>query len=181
MPNEKVNVGLSAEQREGIVEALNTLLADQHVLYVKTRNYHWNVVGPRFNDLHKFFEEQYTVLAQMIDETAENARQFGGVATATMAEFVENSRLKEHPGHLPDDNGMVQDLLDDHEAIIRALRKDIEKADDQYEAADAADFLTTQLEAHNKMAWMLRSFLGTAPGKANAKRRSSDELVGSRS
>jgi starvation-inducible DNA-binding protein len=180
MATEKLNVGLSAEQRAGVVETLNTLLADEHVLYIKTRNYHWNVVGPRFNDLHKFFEEQYTFLAQMIDETAENARQFGGVAAGTMAEFLELSRLKEQPGHVPDENGMLQDLLDDHETVIRALREDIEKADEEYEAADAADFLTAQLEAHNKMAWMLRSFLGTAPGKVNAKRRTSDELAGSR-
>jgi starvation-inducible DNA-binding protein len=180
MSTEKINVGLTAEQRQGIVETLNTLLADQHVLYVKTRNYHWNVVGPRFNDLHKFFEEQYTLLAGMIDETAENARQFGGVAAGTMKEFLELSRLKEHPGNIPDENGMLKDLLDDHETVIRALREDIDKADDEYEAADAADFLTAQLEAHNKMAWMLRSFLGTAPGKTDTKRRSSDELVGSR-
>jgi starvation-inducible DNA-binding protein len=180
MASEKINVGLSDEQRQGVVETLNTLLADEHVLYVKTRNYHWNVVGPRFNDLHKFFEEQYILLAEMIDETAENARQFGGVAAGTMKEFLELSRLKEHAGRLPDENGMLQDLLDDHETVIRALREDIEKADDEFEAADAADFLTAQLEAHNKMAWMLRSFLGAAPGKTNGKRRSSDELVGSR-
>jgi starvation-inducible DNA-binding protein len=180
MATEKINVGLSAEQRAGVVDALNTLLADQHVLYVKTRNYHWNVVGPRFNDLHKFFEQQYTLLAEMIDETAENARQFGGFATGTMTEFLEVSRLKEQPGRLPDENGMLQDLLDDHEAVIRSLREDVQKADEEYEAADAADFLTAQLEAHNKMGWMLRAFLGTAPGKIDTKRRKSDELVGSR-
>src|SRR6187200_978399 len=127
MADEKINVGLSDEQRHGVVDTLNTLLADEHVLYVKTRNYHWNVVGPRFNDLHKFFEEQYTLLAEMIDETAENARQFGGVAAGTMKEFLDLSRLSEQPGHLPDENGMLQDLLDDHETVIRALREDIEK------------------------------------------------------
>ena len=180
MATESINVGLSAEQRAGVVDTLNTLLADEHVLYVKTRNYHWNVVGPRFNDLHKFFDEQYTLLEGMIDETAENARQFGGFAAGTMTEFIEISRLKEQPGHLPDENGMLQDLLDDHETVIRALREDIRKADEEYDAADAADFLTAQLEAHNKMAWMLRAFLGTAPGKVDKKRRTSDELLGSR-
>jgi starvation-inducible DNA-binding protein len=179
MKNQRLEIGLSVEQRAGIVESLNTLLADQHVLYIKTRNYHWNVVGPRFNDLHKFFEEQYTLLAEMIDQTAENARQFGGFAAGTMAEFIQLSRVKEQPGRLPDENGMIQDLLDDHEVVIRALREDIQKADDQFKAADASDFLTTQLEAHNKMAWMLRSFLVAAPGKLETKRRTSDELVGS--
>lgn len=49
------NIGLLDEQREGAVAILNTLLADEYLLYTKTRNYHWNVVGPQFNDLHKFF------------------------------------------------------------------------------------------------------------------------------
>ena len=69
------------------------MLADEHVLYIKTRNYHWNVRGPRFNDLHKFFEAQYEELAGIIDEVAENARQFGGVAHATMAEFIQHAEI----------------------------------------------------------------------------------------
>jgi len=180
MKNEKVHIGLSSDQRTGVIDCLNTLLADEHVLYTKTRNYHWNVVGPHFRSLHKLFEEQYTQLAGMIDQIAESTRQFGGFTAGTMAEFVELSRLKEQPGRLPDDNGMILDLLDDHEAVIRALREDIERAQNEFKVADAADFLTGLLEAHNKMAWMLRALLGTAPGKVEPKRRSSDELVGSR-
>ena len=57
----KPNIDLSEERRAGVVKILNTLLSDQYVLYTKTRNYHWNVTGPQFNDLHKFFEEQYTL------------------------------------------------------------------------------------------------------------------------
>jgi starvation-inducible DNA-binding protein len=179
---EKLKVGLEDEHRSGIVETLNRLLANEHVLYVKTRNYHWNVVGPRFNDLHKFFEEQYTQLEKTIDEVAENARQFGGVAAGSMAEFIELSKLKEHSGDVPDEHGMLSNLLADHETVIRGLREDIKKADEEYNAADAADFLTSVLEVHNKMAWMLRAFLGTgtSSGKGKAERRSSDELVGSR-
>jgi starvation-inducible DNA-binding protein len=56
------NIGLLDEQREGVMAILNTLLADEYLLYTKTRNYHWNVVGPQFNDLHKFFEAQYNEL-----------------------------------------------------------------------------------------------------------------------
>lgn len=180
MTNEKMNIGLEDEHREGIVDSLNTLLADQSLLYTKTRNYHWNVVGPRFNDLHKFFEAQYEELAEMIDETAEVARQFGGTAAGTLDEFIKLSRLREEPGTIPDENGMMQNLLDDHETIIRSLREDIEQADEEFKAADAADFLTGALEQHNKMAWMLRSMLGVPPRQREKKRRSSDELVGSR-
>ena len=178
--NEKLNVGLQDEHRERIVDALNVLLADQFLLYTRTRNYHWNVVGPRFNDLHKFFEEQYDELAEMIDETAEVARQFGGVAAGTMKQFTDLSRLKEQPGHIPDESGMLNDLLNDHETIIRSLREDVERADEEFNAAEAADFLTSTIEKHNKMAWMLRSMLGTAPGKVNTDRRSSNDLAGSR-
>ena len=156
---EKINVGLSDEQRSGIVDSLNRLLADEHVLYIKTRNYHWNVVGPRFHSLHEFFEEVYDQLATIIDEVAESARQFGGFACGTMTQFVELARLKEQPGRIPDQNGMLQDLLNDHEAVIRSLREDIEKADEEFNAPDAADFLTGVLEQHNKIAWMTRSLL----------------------
>ena len=156
---EKINVGLSDEQRTGIVTSLNRLLADEHVLYIKTRNYHWNVVGPRFHSLHEFFEEIYTELAEIIDEVAENVRQFGGFACGTMAEFQKLARLKEQPGRIPDQNGMLHDLLDDFESVIRTLREDIDKADEEYEAPDAADFLTSVLEQHNKTAWMIRSLL----------------------
>jgi starvation-inducible DNA-binding protein len=179
MKSEKVNVGLQEEHREAVVDVLNSLLADQFLLYTKTRNYHWNVIGPRFPELHKFFEEQYGDLEEMMDETAEVARQFGGFAAGTMAEFIDLSRLKEHRGDIPDENGMLQNLLADHESIIRNLRQDIDQADEEYNAADAADFLTGTLEKHNKMAWMLRSTLGVAPRKREKSRRTSDELVGS--
>lgn len=156
---EKINVGLTEEQRIGIVSSLNRLLADEHVLYIKTRNYHWNVVGPRFHSLHEFFEEIYTELAEKIDEIAENVRQFGGFAGGTMTQFLQLARIKEQPGRIPDQNGMLHDLLEDFESIIRSLRQDIEQADEEFKAPDAADFLTSILEHHNKRAWMIRSLL----------------------
>jgi starvation-inducible DNA-binding protein len=58
----KPNIGINDAQRTGVVEILDTLLADEYLLYTKTRNFHWNVVGPQFNDLHKFFEAQYGAL-----------------------------------------------------------------------------------------------------------------------
>jgi starvation-inducible DNA-binding protein len=177
---ESINVGLSEQQRKGVVDALNRLLADEHVLYIKSRNYHWNVTGSRFYSLHEMFEEQYTKLAELIDEVAENVRQFGGVAKGTMSEFLQLARLKEQPGRVPDQDAMLRDLADDHETIIRNLRNDIELAEEKYRAVEAADFLTSVVEKHNKMAWMLRSTISSADRQAEAERRSSDELVGSR-
>lgn len=159
LANERLNVGLDEDKRQAIVDTLNALLADEQVLYNKTRNYHWNVRGPHFSDLHKFFESQYTELAEAVDEVAESARQFGGFAAATLSEYIQTTRLKEQPGEYPDDETMIRNLVSDHEAIIRQLRKDIDRATDELGATDAADFLTGLLEDHDKMVWMLRSHL----------------------
>jgi starvation-inducible DNA-binding protein len=130
--------------------------------------------------LHVFLEEQYTLLEATIDEVAENARQFGGVALGTMQEFLAQTQLRENPGIVPDEDGMLRDLLSDHETIIQFLRESVERADEEYNAADAADFLTAVLEKHNKMAWMLRAFLPSGAGNTQPHRQSDDSLVGSR-
>ena len=152
------NIGLSESNRDSVVKILNAVLADEYVLYTKTRNYHWNVVGPQFNDLHKFFQEQYEALDDMVDEVAERARSVGGKAYGTLAEFSQHARLKEHPGEQPAALTMVANLQADHEAMIRTLRADLETVLEKHNDAGTNDFLTGLMEKHEKMAWMLRSF-----------------------
>lgn len=152
------NIGLSESNRDSVVRILNNLLADEYVLYTKTRNYHWNVVGPQFNDLHKFFQEQYEALDEMVDEVAERARSLGGKAYGTLAEFSQHSRLKEQPGKQPAAATMVANLQADHEAMVRTLRADLETVMEKHNDAGTNDFLTGLMEKHEKMAWMLRSF-----------------------
>jgi len=106
----KPNINLSDEQREGVVKILNPLLSDEYLLYTKTRNYHWNVVGPQFNDLHKFFEGQYEELDDIVDDVAERARSLGGWALGTLAEFSQHARLKEEPGKYPPAREMIANL-----------------------------------------------------------------------
>jgi starvation-inducible DNA-binding protein len=155
----KPNIGLSDEQRKGVVDILHNVLSDEYVLYTKTRNYHWNVVGPQFNDFHKFFEGQYNELSDIVDEVAERVRALGENSLGTISEFSQRTRLKEHPGQYPSAQGMAKDLLDDHEAIIRTLRKDLEICADTYHDIGTNDFLTGLMEKHEKMAWMLRALL----------------------
>ena len=155
----QLNIGLTDAQREGVMGILNTLLADEYLLYTKTRNYHWHVVGPQFNDLHKFFEEQYNELNTIVDDVAERVRNLGGTALGTLAEFAQQTRLKEEPGHYPPARGMLTTLLGDHEAVIRQLRVDVETCADTYQDMGTNDFLTGLMEQHEKMAWMLRAFL----------------------
>jgi starvation-inducible DNA-binding protein len=154
----KTNIGLSDEQRDNVVKILNTLLSDEYVLYTKTRNYHWNVLGPQFNDLHKFFEEQYTELNVVVDDVAERARTLGAWAFGTLKEFSQHARLSEHPGQYPNAREMIANLLADHETLVRQLRSDSE-AVEKYHDMGTNDFLIGLMQKHEKMAWMLRAFL----------------------
>ena len=154
----KPTIGLTDTNRSGVIKLLIPLLADEYVLYTKTRNYHWNVVGPQFNDLHKFFAEQYEAIDDFVDDVAERARTLGGHAVATLSEFAEAARLKEHPGQYPSADDMLENLLADHEAIIRQLRADADAAAGKFHDMGTNDFLTGLMEEHEKMAWMLRSF-----------------------
>lgn len=155
----KVDIGLSPEAQEGVTQILNALLADEYILYTKTRNYHWNVVGLQFHHLHKFFEAQYEALNEIVDEVAERARSLGGWSRGTLSEFLQSTRLREHPGEYPDARTMIANLLRDHEAIIRTLRVDLDTCADRYHDMGTNNFLTDLMERHEKMAWMLRAFL----------------------
>ena len=155
----KVDIGLTEEQRQGVVALLGKLLADEYVLYTKTRNYHWNVVGPEFHTLHKFFEDQYNQLSERIDDIAERIRSLDFNAIGTLAECLEYTRLEEHPGQYPSARTMVTNLVADHEAILRQLRKDLETCEEQYHDLGTMNFLTDLMEQHEKTAWMLRAFI----------------------
>jgi len=155
----KPNIGLADKDREGALKILNTVLADEYVLNTKTKNYHWNIVGPQFHDLHKFLDAQYEELADIVDDVAERARSLGGPALGTLGEFLKQTRLKEQPGQYPGAREMIANLLADHEALIRTLRVDLEACAERYHDIGTNDFLTGLMEKHEKMAWMLRACL----------------------
>jgi len=152
-------IGLDKRSRDGVVEILRTTLADEFVLYTKTRNYHWNIVGPQFTELHRLFEEQYEALNDIVDEVAERARTLGGRALGTLAEFTKYTRLKESPGDWPTAEKMIEALLADHETAIRYLRKDLETCVDKYHDVGTNNFLTDLMNRHEKLAWILRAHL----------------------
>lgn len=155
----KTNIGIDDKNRAAVVEILNETLSDLYLLYTKTRNFHWNVVGPRFNDLHKFFEAQYEALNDSIDEVAERARALGGRSFGSMTEFLKNAKLSEQPGKVLSADKMIATLLSDHESVIRSLREAVDEVGDEHNDQGTTDFLTGLMEGHEKMAWMLRSFL----------------------
>ncbi|PJF24777.1 MAG: DNA starvation/stationary phase protection protein [Phototrophicales bacterium] len=152
------NIGLG-EAQKAVADLLNHRLADIVMLYFKTRNYHWNVTGMHFAELHEFFEEQYDQLEEAMDEVAERVRQVGGIAIGTLSEVQQHAALKEEPGVVPTAEEMVRNLLSDHEAVIRQLRADVDATAEQYNDMGTSDFLTALMEKHEKMAWMLRAHL----------------------
>ncbi len=155
----KPDLGLKDSARKGVAGLLASVLADEYVLYTKTRNFHWNVTGSRFQDLHKFFESQYEAIDETIDEVAERIRALGESSLGSLAEFLSATRLKEAAGKpLPADE-MLSALLADHESLAKNLRKDIDQCGDEFKDVGTQDFLTGLLEQHEKQAWMLRSFL----------------------
>jgi len=153
------DIGITEQHRQAVATELNKLLADEFLLYTKTRKFHWNVEGMHFHDLHLFFEKQYEELAGIVDEVAERIRKIGHYAIGSMAQFLEETRLLEHADDSTDALAMVQNLLDDHEAIIRILRKDVPAFEDKQKDAGTSDFVNGLMERHERMAWMLRSML----------------------
>ena len=154
----KPSIGLSEESLAKSVKLLSVLLADEVMLYTKTRNYHWNVSGESFMELHKLFQTQYTELEETIDLVAERVGKMGGKSIGTMVEFLDLTRLKEHPGKYGTQKEMLLDLLNDHQTLAVELRKDIETSDKNNDAG-TTDFLTGILEQHETISWVLRRYL----------------------
>lgn len=153
-----VEIDLNPTSRQAIVGYLNALLADEVVLATKTRNYHWNVVGPNFSALHQFFGAQYTELNENVDEVAERVRAIGGKPASTLVEFVAQARVSEESFRTAHSDEMVAKLLSDQESVIRSIRSDLVRIT-KLEDAGTVEFLTGLLEQHEKMAWTLRATL----------------------
>jgi starvation-inducible DNA-binding protein len=154
-----IDIGMADDQRHAVVAILNTVLADEFVLYVKSRRFHWNVEGPDFSELHELFQKQYEQLGQVIDDVAERARALDGIAAGSFEEYLELTRLNEEPAEHYDARGMITALLADHESLIRNLRQDLQTCSNEHGDEGTMDFLTGLMQAHEKMAWMLRAYL----------------------
>ena len=154
----KVNIGISEKNRQAVAIALNQLLADEHILYNKTRNYHWSIEGPSFMEFHKLYEAQYEMLAESIDQMAERIRTIGHFAEGRLKEIIKLATLDE-PEAPTDQEKQIENLETDHETMIMKLRKLIKDFDEKYKDIGSSDFATGLLKEHEKMAWMLRSYL----------------------
>ncbi len=150
-----INIGIATEDRERVAEGLKHLLADSYTLYLQTHNFHWNVSGPQFRELHLMFEEHYTELAVAVDDIAERIRTLDVAAPGTYKEFSRLSSITEVDG-VPTAEEMVDILTKGHEAVVntsRGVLKLAQSADDESTAALVSD----RMRIHEKTSWMLRA------------------------
>jgi len=152
-------IGIKKDSLAKVAHILNGFLADELLLYLKTRNAHWNIEGSDFHAMHKFFEEQYEQLDETMDEVAERIRMLGHYAPATMKSYLELTHLTEQSRGKNDSAGFIKDLLGDHESIIIRLRENINLFANELNDLGSSDFITGLMETHEKMAWMLRAHL----------------------
>src|SRR5260370_4497819 len=150
------NIGINQKNLQAVAAEMSKLLADEFVLYTKTRNAHWNGEGPNFHTMHVFFESQYEALDETMDSVAERIRQLGHYAPATLQSFLSLTHLTEKLGEKNDSQGFIKELLVDHENIIVFIRENINKFATEFGDAGTSDFITGLMEEHEKMAWMLR-------------------------
>lgn len=152
-----INIGINQQDRECVAQSIKHLLADTYTLYLQTHNFHWNVTGNQFRELHLMFEEQYNELAIAVDDIAERIRTLGVTAPGTYKLFAELSSIQEVEG-IPEAKQMVEILNHSHETVVRTCRKALkiaQNADDESSAALISD----RMRIHEKTAWMLRSLI----------------------
>ncbi len=151
------NIGIDEGKRRSVATGLAKLLADTYTLYLKTHNYHWNVTGPHFNQLHAMFMEQYTEMWTAVDDIAERMRALGEFAPGSYRQFSELSSIKEEEG-VPNWQDMVKNLVNGHEAVIRTAREALPAAQSAADESSVA-LISDRMRVHEKTAWMLRSLL----------------------
>ncbi len=151
----KIDIGITEKGRSEVAAALSKLLGDTYALYVKTQNFHWNVTGPDFPQLHHLFEQEYDALADANDELAERIRALGHFAPGSFSQFAKLTSIPEE-NSVPKASDMVKQLCEGHETAGKTARALLKKAEEHGDDV-TVDMATGRAAAHDKAAWMLRS------------------------
>jgi starvation-inducible DNA-binding protein len=155
----KTKIGITDANRQAVAIELSKILADETVLYTKTKYAHWNIEGADFYDKHKFFETQFGQLDEIIDSVAERIRSIGHYAPATLKSYLSLTHLTEQTRAKNDSQEFIKELLEDHQSIVIVLREHIKSFANDFDDVGTSDFITALMETHEKMAWFLRSHL----------------------
>jgi starvation-inducible DNA-binding protein len=146
-------LGLDEKKTAKTVQELNVLLADYHLYYQKLRNFHWNVIGKNFFDLHEKFEELYDDAKLKVDEIAERILTLRYQPTSNLSEYLKTSNIKESKSDISDSE-MIKDLLKDHGILLKQMRSVIEVAGDGGDEG-TIDLIGAYIRELEKTSWML--------------------------
>ena len=155
----KTNIGIVETNSLSVAKQLSKILADEYVLFTKTKNAHWNIEGADFYDKHKFFETQFRQLDDIIDSIAERIRTIGHYAPATLSSFLKFTEFTEKNSEKNDSKAFIKELLIDHESMVIKFRENINRFAEKYKDIGTSDFITGLMQEHEKMAWLLRAHL----------------------
>ncbi len=147
-----------SNSRQAVAQKLGQLLAETYTLAFKTHGYHWNVVGPQFNDLHTLFGQQYAQLYEAADALAERIRALDEPAPASYAAFGNLSAITAD-GETAPQMTLVERLRNAHRQAARTASEVVEVAEQNGDVS-TADLATQRITEHDKAAWMLGSILG---------------------
>lgn len=149
-------LGFDKDEAYEVVESLNALLANYAVLYQKIRNFHWNVVGGDFFDVHEKLEEEYTAAAEEIDDVAERIRILGFRPLSTLSAFLKKSEIKETEEELSAED-MMKTVVEDYEILLSFL---VDTADAAIEHGDIGTetLMREILKRVEEKHWMFKSF-----------------------
>ncbi|MDZ3830735.1 MAG: DNA starvation/stationary phase protection protein [Sphingopyxis sp.] len=116
---------MSQKNQPAVADALNALLADSFALYLKTKNYHWHVQGPRFRDLHLLFDEQAAQILATTDLIAERVRKNGAATLRSIGEVGRRQSIRDDDAAAvdADADAMVRNLAADNEMLLAQIRE----------------------------------------------------------
>lgn len=144
------------EKTEYYLELKRTF-ASEFVFYLKAANFHWNVEGMLFGELHSLFERIYTEVYESIDQFAEELRALQIITPASLSQFSQLTYVEDE--NMPGDwRSMLQELLLDSDMMALKFQQLFMVAE-QFGDHGLSNFLADRQDAHKKHSWMLRSSL----------------------
>lgn len=151
------DIGLEIKESKTLVKMLNELLANYQVYYQNLRNFHWNVSGSNFFELHAKFEELYTVANTGIDTVAERILTLGARPYSSYSEYLDNSSIKEAK-EVKDSKKMVEIVRDNLNELLTLERKTLESANEHGDEGSAS-LMSDYISEKEKVVWMLSAYL----------------------
>lgn len=157
-PQLATSTDLAPQEAQSVTEAVNPLIADAFALYVKTKNFHWHLYGPHFNDYHKLFDEQAEAIFESIDVLAERVRKIGGTTIRSIGHIGRLQTIEDDDDDLVSADSMARRLAEDNGHMARSIRDAIVVCDKSRDSA-TSNLLQDILDKTERRKWFLFELL----------------------